>query len=152
MRGSARLNCKWQGEPVNVYFGSCTVSADKGKPLMWYNFECLQFSMDGFYNFPAILIEYGKEHFVLANHFGVGIAKLLAGGWPEHRHFSLPTDKFKQNDDYIITEFKRDDFEEHELDRKAWQKENYPEEYAKLQQLINAGRNIANQLPNFKKE
>ena len=128
---------QWQGEPVKVYFGNCVISTNKEKPLYWYNYECIQISINGSYNFPAILVECHDQKFVLSNHYGIGVHKLLRGGWPNMTHFSLDEGKFRFNeDDYKIEEFDEKGYLEYEKARSEWQKWAYPEEYEKTQQLL----------------
>ena len=123
---------QWQGEPVKVVFGNCMVKADKDMPLWWYNFECYP---DGIACIPAIKIttKHGGE-FILANHFGIGVHKLLNGGWPNYTHFSLDG-KFSTKPQLRLVEFDEEGYADHEARRDKWQQENYPEEYSKMKAL-----------------
>lgn len=134
---------QWQGEPVKVRFGECRVTPNKEKPLYWYNYECYnnEFNKASLVAFvPAIEITCGDQVFVIGNHFGIGIHKVLNGGWPNHNHFSLPKETFElgRKKYHRITEFDLDEYSEHEAKRRAWQKENYPEEFERSEALRRA--------------
>ena len=72
----------WQGKSVKVQFGYCKVQENKERPLWWYNYECFLSKSKKCTIIEAIKIE-GKEPFVIANHFGIGVYKLMNGGWPK---------------------------------------------------------------------
>lgn len=144
----------WQGEPVRIEFGAAYPEENKKKPLYWYNFECnWDFLQDKpIYDtiksstIPAIKIYY-KDYkpFIIANHFGIGINKLLKGGSPRHTHFSFDENvKFETIEQLVIwglkqyfkiTEFDEEGFSVHEAKRRKWQKENFPEEYEQSERL-----------------
>lgn len=145
-----RYKYQWHGEGVKTEFGYCLVSENKDKPLWWYNFECnwddynlcdRRYSDDKIAHIPAIKITYDDQVFCIANHFGIGVHKLINGGWPSHRHFSLPVEGF--NDSLTIPEkqmycpkqFDLEGFEAHESERKKWQKRTYPIEFEKLEAM-----------------
>jgi len=125
----------WQGEPVKVEFGNCIVKKNKEKPLWWYNYEC---SLEPMYEkacIPAIRITASwGEPFVISNHCGIGVYKLMKGGWPDSTHFSLDG-KFSTKPQLKITEFDLEAFQQHEAERRKWQIETYPEEMAKIKGL-----------------
>ena len=92
MKDRKRVKYKWQGEPVKVTFGNCIVIENKEKPLWWWNYECNEgsASLDGKAVIPSLKIKTKEgNEFMIANHFGIGIHKLLNGGWPSHAHFSV---------------------------------------------------------------
>jgi len=139
---------KWQGEPVYVRFGYVNQKENKEKPLYWYNFECYtKEQLDGTFEIdhmvcangdhfsliPAIEVTYNGTPFLLANHYGVGVSKLLKGGWPNHRHFSLDGDFSESNQPYFkFTKFYLEEYEHHENNRTNWQRKNYPVEFERL--------------------
>ncbi len=121
---------QWQGKDVKVKFGFCTPKENYDKPLWWSNYEtvCLKEAI------PALMI---NDDFVISNHFGIGVYKLLQGGWPNCSHFSLPKDEFMQDGSHCfrITEFDLDGYSERESKRNKWFKANYPEEHEKMEAL-----------------
>ena len=137
---------KWQGEPVKVQFGIVFVRENEDKPIWWWNYECRGHD-DGTGLKTCALIEAVKVihsggEFVIANHFGIGVSKLLKGGWPNHSHFSLPKEEFEAHGPTdlevrlpFIIEFDEPGYANHESNRNNWQKKEYPEEYAKLEGL-----------------
>ncbi len=143
---------QWQGEPVTVKFGYVLQQENKEKPMYWYNFEChTKEQINGdreidhmvmnngshFSLIPAIKVTTGSDsEFLLANHFGIGVRKLLKGGWPNHAHFSL-NGEFKESAApyFKIASFDLDGYEKHESDRRSWQKKEYPEQFEKLEAL-----------------
>lgn len=142
---------QWYGLPVKVKHGFVTQRENTEKPMYWYNFECYNNQMiDGRFEpnhepdpdglkhayIPAIEITQGNQTFVIANHCGIGVSKLLKGGWPNHAHFSLDG-KFEEAWDWTakITKFDLEAFEYHESERRKWQKATYPEEFAKMERL-----------------
>lgn len=123
---------KWQGEPVKVEIGNCAVRTNEEKPLWWYNFECYP---SGKAFLPAIRITTKDgDSFMIANHFGIGVHKLINGGWPNYTHFSIDG-SFSTGIIARITEFDLEGYKAHEAERVKWQQENYPEYWAKLQCL-----------------
>lgn len=128
-------NYQWQGEPVKVEFGLSIVKENSEKPLWWYNFECNDSFPKGRAAIPAIRITTNNDYsFILSNHSGIGVHKLINGGWPNYAHFSLPDDGFTKGG-FKITEFDELEYCRHEADRNKWQKENYPEEYKQVESL-----------------
>lgn len=147
-----RNNYQWQGEKVKVTFGCCKVKENIEKPLYWYNYECL---WDDYHNkdkrgefkgafIPAIKVKHEDYEFVISNHFGVGVHKLINGGWPNYRHYSLPLDGFIGKDSltideqimYITREFDMASFQDHEDKRSKWQKIHYPNEFKLHQEKL----------------
>lgn len=135
----------WHGEPVKTRFGFCIVKEDTERPLFWYNFECLsgrgtiQHAL-----IPAIEVTTNcHQRFVIANHYGIGVNKLIKGGWPDSMHFSLPADTFKEDNSlalFTVKKFNEEEFSKHEAERRKWQKKNFPEEFEKseaLRRMIN---------------
>ena len=123
---------QWQGFDVKITIGLCKVTRNEEKPLYWYNYEC---ATNNGYDFksalvPAVKIETDTESFCIANHFGIGIHKLINGGWPNYSHFSLPSEGFEKywKDGFHITEFDSEGYAKHEGERRQWQKESFPEE------------------------
>jgi len=118
----------WQGKPVKVQFGYCKVQENKERPLWWYNYECFLSKSKKCTIIEAIKIE-GKEPFVIANHFGIGVYKLMNGGWPNCEHYSLslgtfsPCEPTKQN---LILNY--EGFSDHERGRIKWFFEKYPKQ------------------------
>lgn len=130
-----KQNYQWQREPVKVEFGLSTVRENKEKSLWWYNFECNESYPKGVGVIAAIRIITKDDYsFVLANHSGIGVHKLINGGWPNYSHFDLPDTSFKKGG-FRITEFDELEYSRHEAERNKWQKENYPEEYKKIESL-----------------
>ena len=150
---------QWQGEPVEVRFGYVYQEENTEKPIFWYNFECNNkeelngdFKHDHFVAnngnhfalIPAVEVTYGKEKsFLLANHYGIGVHKLINGGWPTYAHFSL-SGQFKESAApyFAIKQFDLLGYEEHESKRNNWQKANFPEEYSRLESLRDTIRNL----------
>ena len=151
----------WQGEPVRIEFGVAYPEENKGKPLFWYNYECnwdfLQdkpiYDTHKFCMLPAIKIYYkDQKPFIISNHFGIGVNKLLKGGSPRHTHFSFADNvKFETIDEleswelkqsFKITKFDEEGFTNYEAKRNKWQKENFPEEYEAMEKIKNSFRNI----------
>lgn len=131
-------NYCWHGEPVEVKFGYCNISENTEKPMYWYNYECRTSSVIGSALIPAIYItSKDGQQWVIANHFGIGIYKLLQGGWPNCTHFSLDKNTFKEAKEkyFAIREFDHDAYSEHESARRKWQKREYPEEFEKMESL-----------------
>lgn len=138
------MEYKWQGEKVVTKFGYSIVTADKGRPLCWYNYECdINAYGNGTAKIPAIQISYGNITFVIANHFGNGVYKLIHGGWPDSSHMSLPDESFIECDEEWcnIKEFDMVALSDHEKKRMYWQKVHAPEEYAKMEEMRKAMMN-----------
>ena len=122
---------QWQGENIKIKFGNCIVEENKEKPLYWYNYEC-SLQHDGKACIPAIQITTKEgQVFVIANHFGIGVHKLINGGWPNYTHFSL-NGKFSTNPQLRYGEFDLDNYSVYEAEREKWQKKTSPEEYKKI--------------------
>lgn len=147
---------QWHGEPVKTEFGYCRVTENKEKPLYWYNYECLwddyhqkerRSALEKFAHVPAIRVTSEGHSFCIANHHGIGVHKLINGGWPSHRHMSLPVEGFVPESElpvderilYAIRKFDLEAFEQYESERRKWQKRNYPEEFARMDELRKAG-------------
>lgn len=139
---------KWQGEHCEVEFGYTMVKENKEKPLWWYNFECNvrqnlydeyipSYGTTGIGLIPSIRVKQGNSIFIISNHFGVGASKLLKGGWPNHQHFSV-NGEFTQDEEFAIYEFDELAYSKHESERHKWQKENYPVEFQKMEDLKNS--------------
>lgn len=134
-------NYQWQGIPVEVIFGRCLVHINKEKPLWWYNFECHKTGKAKIAALKIIYVDkHGKQEFCIANHYGIGILKLLNGGWPNCNHFSLPLDTFLSNKEdkwwyEKTTLFDEAGYSAHEAARILWQKETHPEEYERNQRF-----------------
>lgn len=121
---------QWQGEKIKVKFGNCIVERNKEKPLYWYNYECfLQY--DDKACIPAIQITYNDRVFIIANHYGIGVHKLINGGWPNYTHFSLDG-IFSTNPQLKYSKFDLDGYSKYEAEREKWQKKTSPEEYKKI--------------------
>lgn len=122
----------WHGEPVKTKFGYCHIKEDTERPLFWYNFECSMNRTIGHALISAIEVTTNcHQRFCIANHFGIGVNKLIKGGWPDCTHFSLPADTFQQDDLQIfnIRKFDEEEFSKYEAERRKWQKKNYPVEF-----------------------
>lgn len=150
---------KWQGEPVKIRFGHVHLKENRERPLYWYNFECYikidindnyidNYGFLGTCFIPAIEVTCIDGYvFQLANHFGIGVHKLMNGGWPNYAHFSLDG-KFEEMDWQMAIEYKKFDeprYARHEAERRKWQKKNYPVEFEKMEQLKRLGKNILKQ-------
>lgn len=146
---------QWQGEPVKIELGQVILKENKDKPLYWYNFECnMRLNLNNEYEYhhssnnykigicDAVKIIHSNGEFIIANHFGIGIHKLLNGGWPNYQHFSLDgkfeATSWKEN--IHLKKFDELGFSKHEAARRKWQKENYPEEFEKMENLKSAMR------------
>lgn len=141
---------EWQGEPVKIKLGHCKINENKEKPIYWYNFECnMRLNLNEEYEYwhcefdtkfgivDAVQVIHSTGSFILANHFGIGIHKLINGGWPSHQHFSLDG-KFEElnwKETIHLLKFDEVGFAKHEAARNKWQKENYPVEFEKLEKL-----------------
>lgn len=130
------LKYKWHGKPVGVTFGICTVQKHEEKPLMWWNYEVHL----GLLQIPVVRIQTDTAAFMISNHFGIGVYKLERGGWPDLQHFGI-SGMFKART-WGKTNFDQAGFQAREQARSAWQKENFPEEYAKVEALREAARKI----------
>lgn len=144
-------NYQWHGKPVKVRFGYVEQRENTEKPLYWYNFECQnEKQLDGtfipdrmasgdgrkFALIPAIEVTQDGQTWLIANHYGIGVNKLLKGGWPNSTHFSLAGDFKEDAAPYFkITEFDLEGYEHHESYRRKWQKENYPAEFEQMERL-----------------
>jgi len=146
---------QWQGEPVTVRFGYVNQHENASKPMYWYNFECYtKEEIDGSFKddhmvknngnhfalIPAVEVTSETGYtFLLANHYGIGVSKLLKGGWPNHAHFSLDGDFSESKARYFaFRKFDLDGYEKHESERRNWQRKNYPIEFARMEQLRNS--------------
>lgn len=124
---------KWHGKPVKTTFGNCIVRTDKDRPLCWYNYECAE---NGMACIPAIRVETKEgQSFTIANHFGIGVYKLMKGGWPDCTHFSLEGE-FSTIPQLKISEFDADGYAQHEAERNKWQERHFPEEYKKMRAIL----------------
>lgn len=124
---------RWEDVPVDVKFGYCEITPSRDKRLWWYNFECSL--MKGIAIIPAVKITTERFVFVNSNHCGIGVHKLLNGGWPQDPHFSLPLSTFHADNDYAIYEFDRELFENHEQKRIEWESRNVSANRIKLEEL-----------------
>jgi len=137
------MKYQWQGEKIKVIFGNCIVRQNKEKPLYWYNFECYP---EGLACIPAIKIIPQSEKligtpFVIANHYGIGVYKLLNGGWPNYTHFSLDGE-FSTKPRLKITEFDPGLYAIYESEREEFFKEHHPEEWKAIQPLRKMGQKL----------
>ena len=134
---------QWQGIDVSVEFGYASLIENKRKPLLWYHYEV----QTGKVPLPAILVHYrpgtNGHSFVIANHHGIGVAKLMSGGWPDLPHFSVPADSFTPDDQYARLEFDGEAYQAHETARRSWQEEKYghTDAWKKVQALRNIAQN-----------
>lgn len=133
---------QWQGQPVKVDHVNIYISKSK-EPLYWYNYE-VEIQQDIASDhaiIPAIRVKHPQSTFYIANHFGIGIHKLKNGGWPNYNHFSFRKQDikqvFEQSGDYVYNRKSFDlvGYEEYESKRKRWQKENFPEEFERIESL-----------------
>lgn len=151
------INYQWQGTPCTVRFGYVVQQENTEKPLYWYNFECCTHEqLDGSFKhehmcfangkhfscIPAIEVTQGNQTFKLANHYGIGINKLIKGGWPNHNHFSLDG-PFTEDDPshWVYKELELDEYERHESARRDWQRKTHPEDFAKMEAFRESMRN-----------
>lgn len=137
-----RKEYQWQGEPVKVRFGLAEAKTNKDKPLYWYNYEISleETTMQGTVLISAIEVETKSGYkFLISNHFGIGVRKLLRGGSPNTCHFSFDDGaKFAEHKEYEMYDgnFQLKDYEEHEAKRRKWQRENFPVEFEKSERLV----------------
>jgi hypothetical protein len=137
---------QWQGEPVSVIFGYCVVAANQEKPLWWYNYECaLDRDTKSCICVIKVILKTG-ETFLLANHFGIGVHKLLNGGWPNYQHFSIDGNFSTSSPDPWQLKFDLEGFEDHESKRRIWQKENFPDEFERMERLRMSMQNLQKQI------
>lgn len=147
---------QWHGKPVRVEFGYSRVEEDKEKPLYWYNYHChINDEYHGVINrssmrlksahIPAIRItDHTGYSFAIGNMLGIGVHKVLNGGWPNIGHYSLPDSGFVSestltNDAikvYVFKKFELEEYEAYSIRREAWFKSEYPEEYKKKMALM----------------
>ncbi len=137
-----KTQLKWQGEPVKVESLYIKVWEYKEKPLWWFNYEVDKQRSENLGHDYAIIealkVTYENQSFYISNHFGVGIRKLRKGGWPNHSHFSFDGN-FKEYSTNMTLHptisFCLKDYENHEANRRAWQKKNFPEEFERSERL-----------------
>lgn len=127
----------WQGVPVQVKYGYCIVEPDKEKPLYWWNYHCRE---TGICKLAAICVNCDGYVFCIYNGHGIGWFKLSKGGWPDEGHSHLPVDTFTEDNSYEITEYDRLSFQRELYYTHKWRKENYPEEYKRVEALLEIGR------------
>jgi len=136
---------QWQGEPVQVEFGYVNQKENLDKPLYWYNYECAMNKVGAEWKHKFALIPACKvtssngSMFLLANMSGIGVHKLLNGGWPNYAHFSLDGE-FHQSDErmWAIKSFNEDEYSERESKRRNWQKIHCPVEFERSEKLREA--------------
>jgi len=136
---------EWQGEPVKVEFGAAAFSRNEEKPLYWYNYECRK-SGTGVIDAVRITTKSGQT-FIIANHFGIGVHKLLRGGWPNLGHSSIPDDchfEGGKNKTGFLTEFDEEGYAAYESKREKWMEENFADhpdwiKTKKLKEAISKG-------------
>lgn len=136
---------QWQGTPARVQFGYVHQEENTDKPLYWYNYECSLERIGAEFNkrfalIPAIKVTQGNQSFVISNYAGLGVHKLLNGGWPNYAHASLDG-KFHESEErhWRILSFNEDEYAERESERNNWFAKEFPEEFKKLQALKQAG-------------
>lgn len=147
---------QWQGEPVKVRFGVVIQYENAEKPMYWYNFECntreeingeikinhmVSNSGKHLALIPAVEVEMADgDKILLANHYGIAVHKLANGGWPNYGHFSLDGE-FKEDNAsyYAFKKFDLEGYEQHESNRRNWQKKNFPKEFERLELLRLSG-------------
>jgi hypothetical protein len=135
MSDTLNTHYAWHGELVKVEFGHCHVKEQKEQTMWWYNYEC---RIGGNAVVEALKVTHEGKSFFIANHHGIGVHKLLNGGWPSHSHFGLPDGCFEPNEDLPhinSTVFDELAYSSHESARLNWQKENFPAEYEKMEAL-----------------
>ena len=139
MRNSKSIY-QWQGEEVEIKFGLASVKKNKEKPLYWYNYECTLENPEyesAYISSIQVKTKKGST-FLIANHFGIGAYKLINGGYPNIQHFSFGDDaKFEEHKEYEDYDgvFQLEEFEEHESNRRKWQKDNFPIEFENSERL-----------------
>lgn len=79
---------RWQGQPVSVKFGFVKAVPVEETPLHWMNYYALNGA--GPQKIPAVEVRLLKQKFMIANFYGMGERKLVAGGWPNRPHRSIP--------------------------------------------------------------
>lgn len=116
----------WNGDHVTVRFGYVIAQVIEKYPLHWMNYEAVATGRDNLIPALEVLLPSGEVR-LIANHYGVGIKKLLDNSMlvlmtiPNH----LPFVEARQ---FTITDFDKRAFEEHEKSRIIWQRMNFPEE------------------------
>lgn len=128
---------EWQGEPVAVTFGYCEVTEKKTSPLWWFNYEVLTHKLNTPVRIHAVRITYKGNQFAIANHYGIGVHKLLNGGGPNMPHASLPWFDFVADDKYKVERFHEIAYRAHEQARGIWQEKMYghTDEFKRLKAL-----------------
>lgn len=129
-----KTNYQWQGELIKVKFGNCVVKVNKDKPLWWYNYDCSLTHEDSACIEAIKITTKDGYTFMIANHFGIGIHKVSNGGWPNYGHSSLDGE-FSTKPQCRLVDFDLEGYEQYQQGRRAWQKENYPEEFANSERL-----------------
>ncbi len=130
----------WHGIPVQTRFGLARVKTNKEKPLYWYNYEVAmsETEFQGYALISAIEVTTENSTFLISNHFGIGVLKLIKGGWPSSAHFSFDDDaEFTEHKEFEKFDgtFDLDGYEKHEAARRRWQKENFPEDFDRSERL-----------------
>lgn len=126
---------KWHGEPVTVKFGYFMPQTVKEKPLFWYNFEADTAPETPI---PAVRVTTkSNESFVISNHCGIGVKKLMGGGWPDQQSFHVPKEWFVPDDGerFTIVEFDGAMLAVQENRRRAWQERMHPDEFRQMEAL-----------------
>lgn len=137
---------QWNGEKVkDVKFGYVVQEPNEKQPMYWYNWEVAKQFENGissgkFATIPAVQIttQTGKP-FCIANIAGMGVRKMENGGmwYSQPGHFSLDGN-FTEYEELAIYEYNHLDYVVYQAGLDKWQKENYPEDYAKLEAIKNA--------------
>lgn len=133
----------WNGEKVkDVKFGYVVQTPNESQPMYWYNWEISKqvengISSGNFATIPAVQITAKSgETFCIANIAGSGVKKMELGGmWNSQvGHLSLDG-KFTEHEDLAIYEYNHMNYMVYHAGLEKWQKENFPEVFAKMEAL-----------------
>lgn len=134
---------QWNGEKLkDVKFGYVRQVRNE-RPMYWYNWEIkkqkdLGIVPGDFAIIPAVQITtLTGDVFCIANIAGQAIQKMEAGGMWHHSHMSVEKD-FTEDDEFAIYEYNHLNLHVYNTGLEKWQKENFPEDFAKLEALKGA--------------
>ena len=126
-----KMKYYWQGESVKIKFILAQVAPDLKNPIYWFNYECA-LSENSTAKIPCVQVFYRDEPFIIANHFGIGVHKMINGGWPNFPHHSIGDNEPFEPDENPILVFDKMGYKRHEESRDEWREKNYPAEYKRL--------------------
>lgn len=120
----------WNGEPAQISVVEYEVTKSD-KPLYWNNLHVGT-------RRQALQVNQHGQSFLIDNQFGDGYYKVTEGKgmWRSgHKSIEKPINVKPLPDDQCITVYDHEGIKKEETTYEDWQKENYPEEYKRLQSL-----------------